>query len=153
MVLSRLCSKCAKCPKVETCNHKRMEMVGFLEPTSATANSELSNSAIVPHKYRQVKIAPNTTVTIDLEDIKKKRQNSLQQNKPDYTGIFSKVVLNGGEIMTIYERLKSFGYIELFEFISYAFDIYIKPENRDEFFEEFNNLSIRQRLFTILPSL
>ena len=55
--------------------------------------------------------------------------------------------------MTIYERLKSFGYIELFEFISYAFDIYIKPENRDEFFEEFNNLSIRQRLFTILPSL
>lgn len=46
--------------------------------------------------------------------------------------------------MTIYERLKSFGYIELFEFISYAFDIYIKPENRDEFFEEFNNLSIDQ---------
>lgn len=46
--------------------------------------------------------------------------------------------------MTIYERLKSFGYIELFDFISYTFDIYIKPENRDEFFEEFNNFSIDQ---------
>lgn len=46
--------------------------------------------------------------------------------------------------MTIYERLKSFEYIELFEFMSYAFDIYIKPEKRDEFFEEFNNLSIDQ---------
>ena len=46
--------------------------------------------------------------------------------------------------MTIYKRLKSFEYIELFDFISYAFDIYIKPENRDEFFEEFNNLSIDQ---------
>ena len=46
--------------------------------------------------------------------------------------------------MTIYEHLKSFGYIELFDFISYTFDIYIKPENRDEFFEEFNNLSIDQ---------
>lgn len=46
--------------------------------------------------------------------------------------------------MTIYERLKSFEYIELFEFISYTFGIYIKPENRDEFFEEFNNLSIDQ---------
>ena len=46
--------------------------------------------------------------------------------------------------MTIYERLKSFEYIELFEFMSYTFGIYIKPENRDEFFEEFNNLSIDQ---------
>ena len=72
MTLSRLCAECANCPKVDTCDHKRMEMVGFLEPTSATANLELSNSAIVPHKYRQVKIAPNTTVTIDLEDIKKR---------------------------------------------------------------------------------
>ncbi|HAG04063.1 MAG TPA: hypothetical protein DCG28_01370 [Lachnospiraceae bacterium] len=88
MTLSRLCSECAKCPKVETCNHKRMEMVGFLEPTSATANSELSNSAIVPHKYRQVKVAPNTTVTIDLEDIKKEIEQSIAKQAGLYGDFF-----------------------------------------------------------------
>lgn len=88
MTLSRLCSKCAKCPKVETCNHKRMEMVGFLEPTSATANSELTNSAIASHKYRQVKVAPNTTVTIDLEDIKKEIEQSIAKQAGLYGDFF-----------------------------------------------------------------
>ena len=88
MTLSRLYSKCAKCPKVETCNHKRMEMVGFLEPTSATANSELTNSAIVPHKYRQVIVAPNTTVTIDLEDIKREIEQSIAKQAGLYGDFF-----------------------------------------------------------------
>ena len=88
MALSRLCSKCAKCPKVKTCNHKRMEMVGFLELTSATANSELSNSAIVPHKYRQVKVAPNTTVTIDLEDIKREIEKYIAKQAGLYGDFF-----------------------------------------------------------------
>lgn len=88
MTLSRLCAKCAKCPKVDTCDHKRMEMVGFLEPISATANSELSNSAIVPRKYRQVKVAPNTTVTIDLEDIKKEIEQSIAKQAGLYGDFF-----------------------------------------------------------------
>ena len=92
MTLSRLYSKCAKCPKVETCNHKRMEMVGFLEPTSATANSELTNSAIVPHKYRQVKVAPNTTVTIDLEDIKREIEQSIAKQAGLYGDFFKSYI-------------------------------------------------------------
>lgn len=88
MTLSRLCAECAKCPKVDTCDHKRMEMVGFLEPTSATANSELPNSVIVPHEYRQVKIAPNTTVTIDLEDIKKEIEQSIAKQAGLYGDFF-----------------------------------------------------------------
>ena len=67
---------------------KGMEMVGFLEPTSVTANSELSNSAIVPHKYRQVKVAPNTTVTIDLEDIKKEIEQSIAKQAGLYGDFF-----------------------------------------------------------------
>ena len=92
MTLSRLCSKCAKCPKVETCNHRRMEMVGFLESTSATANSELTNSAIVSHKYRQVKVAPNTTVTIDLEDIKKEIEQSIAKQAGLYGDFFKSYI-------------------------------------------------------------
>ena len=88
MTLSRLCAECDNCPKVDTCDHKRMEMVGSLEPTSATANLELSNSAIVPHKYRQVKIAPNTTVTIDLEDIRKEMEQSIAKQTGLYGDFF-----------------------------------------------------------------
>ena len=88
MTLSRLCTKCAKCPKVDTCDHKRMEMVGFLEPASATANSELTNSAIVPHKYRNVKIAPNTETTIDLEDIKKEIEQAIAKQAGLYGDYF-----------------------------------------------------------------
>lgn len=88
MTLSRLCAKCAKCQKVDTCDHKRMEMVGFLEPTSATANSEVANSAITPHEYRQVEIAPNTTVTIDLEDIKKEIEQAIAKQAGLYGDFF-----------------------------------------------------------------
>ena len=88
MTLSRLCAECAKCPKVDTCDHKRMEMVGFLESASATAKQEVANSVIVPHKYRQVKIAPNTTVTIDLEDIRKEMEQSIAKQTGLYGDFF-----------------------------------------------------------------
>lgn len=88
MTLSRLCAKCANCPKVDTCDHKRMEMVGSLEPTSVTANSEVANSVIVPHKYRQVKVAPGTIVTIDLEDIKKEIEQSIAKQAGLYGDFF-----------------------------------------------------------------
>lgn len=77
MTLSRLCAECAKCPKVDTCDHKRMEMVGFLESIANESQENLSENVAVPHKYRQVEIAPNTTVTIDLEDIKKEIERSI----------------------------------------------------------------------------
>ena len=31
MGLSKLAEKCKKCPKVDTCDHKKMEAVGFLQ--------------------------------------------------------------------------------------------------------------------------
>lgn len=89
MTLSRLSARCAKCPKVDSCDHKRMEMVGFLEPTAAKPESVLQNSLIVPHEYRQVKIAPNTTVTIDLEDIKKDIEKSIAKQAGLYGGFFT----------------------------------------------------------------
>jgi hypothetical protein len=48
-----------------------MEAVGFLQPLQNELSTPMQESLIAPHDYRQVKIAPETEVTIDLEDIKK----------------------------------------------------------------------------------
>lgn len=88
MALSRLCAECAKCPKIDTCDHKRMEMVGFLEPTANDSQEKLSENAAVPHKYRNVKIAPNTEITIDLEDIKKEIEQSIAKQAGLYGDFF-----------------------------------------------------------------
>lgn len=34
MGLSRMCKRCRCCPKRETCNHKRMESLGYLDPAT-----------------------------------------------------------------------------------------------------------------------
>jgi hypothetical protein len=65
-----------------------MEAVGFLEPTTAITQQDQLSSLTVPHDYRQVKIAPNTTVTIDLEDIKKEIEKSIARDAGLYGGFF-----------------------------------------------------------------
>jgi hypothetical protein len=54
------------------------------------ANASLMQGAAAPilakHDYRDVKIAENTTVTIDLEDIKKKLHRDLMPNFMQYGG-------------------------------------------------------------------
>jgi hypothetical protein len=54
-----------------------MELYGVLEPTQQTSNMQSQESMIVPHDYLQVKIAPNTEITIDLEDFKKELEKSI----------------------------------------------------------------------------
>lgn len=74
MGLSRLATACRKCPYVSTCDHKRMEALRFMEPLAAEAVAPITAPITVPtavkHDFRQVKVAPGTTVTIDLEELK-----------------------------------------------------------------------------------
>jgi hypothetical protein len=86
MTLSRLSEKCKYCPFVDTCDHKQMEMVGFLEPATRNNRQDIEEQLIVPHDYRQVKIAPNTTVTIDLEDFKNEINKSISKSAGLYGG-------------------------------------------------------------------
>lgn len=85
MSLSRLSERCRKCPKVDTCNHKRMEALGYLpEPIAAPhlepVAANMAEPMIVKHDYRNVKIAPGVTVTIDLEDMKKELEKELYRS-------------------------------------------------------------------------
>lgn len=70
MGYTKLYSECRKCPYQLTCDHKRLEEHGLLEPAGAFASQPLTQPLLRPHDYRQVKIDTDTTVTIDLEEVK-----------------------------------------------------------------------------------
>ena len=72
MSLKRLSSNCSQCRYKDTCDHKMMEAVGILEPSAQTVLESAAALIMVEHKYRDVKVAEGMTITIDLEDIKKR---------------------------------------------------------------------------------
>lgn len=81
---SQLSEKCQKCPRVNICDKKRMEACAYMEKRDscmASAAAEGANYAhadvLVKHDYRDIKIGPNTTVTIDLEEQKRQLERDI----------------------------------------------------------------------------
>lgn len=86
MSLSRLSAKCRACPFVDKCGQKRLEAEAYLKSMVATSVAYPSVNGLVEpiaakHDYRNVKVAENTTITIDIEEIK------LQLEKDFYNQI------------------------------------------------------------------
>lgn len=54
-----------------------MEALGYLEPAAVPVTAELTNPLLVPHDYCDVKVAENTTVTIDVEEIKRQLEKDF----------------------------------------------------------------------------
>ena len=80
MGLSRLSKKCRECKYVDTCNHKMMEALAYINEASIIAGANTAAAIVQPHNYRNKKIDFNTTITIDLEDIKREVEKSLYRN-------------------------------------------------------------------------
>ena len=81
MALSKDSEKCKKCELYDECTNKRMELCAYITPTiEAPAMQPLALDAIIKHDYRDVKIAENTTVTIDLEELKKKLEDDIYKH-------------------------------------------------------------------------
>lgn len=78
--LSRLSSKCAKCTFANKCKHKKMEHEAYMQPASAEMIAPVLEQIAVKHDYRDVKVAPNTTITIDLEEIKKQLERDFYRS-------------------------------------------------------------------------
>lgn len=81
---SQLSEKCQKCPRVNICDKKRMEACAYIkipDPCMASAAVEGAGYAhadvLVKHDYRDIKIGPNTTVTIDLEEQKRQLERDI----------------------------------------------------------------------------
>lgn len=79
MGLSRLSSKCRKCPFVDICTKKKMQAEAYLESAAMPAGADVMQPLLVPHDYRDVKIDENTTITIDLEELKRQLEQEFYQ--------------------------------------------------------------------------
>lgn len=77
MGLSILSQKCRECPFVSKCDNKRMEALAYLEPAAQDATQPLAAEVLVKHDYRDVKIAENTTITIDVEELKRQMEKDF----------------------------------------------------------------------------
>lgn len=77
MGLSKTSAVCNHCEHFDDCDNKRMEACAVIVPERQLAQSvssplaePLMQEMAVKHDYRNVKIAENTTVTIDLVEVK-----------------------------------------------------------------------------------
>lgn len=86
MGLTRLSKMCKECKYVDTCENKRMEVLAYVAEASMNAGTLASASVIQPHDYRDIKISADVTVTIDLEELKKKLEESMYPNFLQYGG-------------------------------------------------------------------
>lgn len=77
MSLKKLAARCAQCHKKDRCRNKRMECVGMLESAAAPVAAPIMADIAVKHDYRDIKIAPNTTVTIDIEAMKRDLEKAI----------------------------------------------------------------------------
>lgn len=69
--LRRLAPECEACPFVEKCDNKRMVEEAYILPALAEMIAPTLQPMVVKHDYRDIKVAPDTTITIDLEELKK----------------------------------------------------------------------------------
>ena len=81
-IVSRLCGECQKCPFVSKCDNKRLEAMAYLEPKVAASASvdyaaPVLADILVKHDYRDIKVGENTTITIDVEELKQQMKEEF----------------------------------------------------------------------------
>ena len=73
MGFSKTSEKCKACVFYSDCDSKEMEACAYLiPPAQAVASEPLLQDIVVKHDYRDVKVAEGMTVSIDLEEVKRK---------------------------------------------------------------------------------
>lgn len=75
--MKQLSEQCQACRYVKTCRHKQMEAVAVMAQASAPLTESAAMPVLTKHDYRDVKIAENTTVTIDLEELKENMRKQI----------------------------------------------------------------------------
>ena len=81
MALSKDSEKCKQCEFYDECNNKRMELCAYIIPdTTVPSMQPLAQEMMVKYDYRDVKIAENTTVTIDVEELEKKMKDEIYKS-------------------------------------------------------------------------
>lgn len=83
-MFSKLCNECSKCSIRNRCNHKRMVACASLQISKPNMENIIvsgRDSSIALRKLlanlRNVKLDSQTTITVDLEDVKKQIENDF----------------------------------------------------------------------------
>ena len=73
--------ECRSCSYYNDCKNKRRVACIYLEPLTSSLAERLTQPIVADvmtkHDYRHVKIGENTTITINLEEVKKKMQEDF----------------------------------------------------------------------------
>lgn len=75
--LTRMEKMCRECPYKDRCTNKRMEKEAYLSPIEAPVIEYMASPVLKAHDYRNVKVAENTTITIDVEEQKERMRKEI----------------------------------------------------------------------------
>lgn len=75
--LTRTAKMCRECPFKDKCKNKRLEKEAYLTPFTSPIIEDMASPALIAHDYRNVKVAENTTVTIDVEELKERMRKEI----------------------------------------------------------------------------
>lgn len=70
--LTRMAKMCRECPYKDKCKNKRLEKEAYLSPVEALVIENMASPVLKTHSYRDVKVTENTTITIDVEELKER---------------------------------------------------------------------------------
>lgn len=75
--LTRMAKMCRECPFKDMCKNKRMEKEAYLTPTTSPIIEDMASPVLKARDYRNVKVAENTTITIDVEELKERMRKDI----------------------------------------------------------------------------
>lgn len=75
--LTRMAKMCRECPFKDRCKNKRLEKEAYLTPTTSPIIEDMASPVLKAHDYRNVKVEENTTITIDVEELKERMQKEI----------------------------------------------------------------------------
>lgn len=75
--LTRMAKMCRECPFKDKCKNKRLEKEAYLTPNISPIIEDMVSPVLKAHDYRNVKVAKNTTVTIDVEELKERMRKEI----------------------------------------------------------------------------
>lgn len=84
--IRRMASKCRNCDKKDNCDYKKMELCAHIEEPPIMAEitmpsvADLMQPMAIKHDYRNIKVAENTIVTIDVEELKRQMEKDFYRS-------------------------------------------------------------------------
>ena len=75
--LTRMAKMCRTCPFKDKCKNKRLEKEAYLTTFTSPIIEDMASPVLKAHDYRNVNVAENTTVTIDVEELKERMRKEI----------------------------------------------------------------------------